>query len=164
MEATMQPTRIDNNTLTAATMEALQLIEQAMVVLAPYVVIITPEDRRSTLKPGESFPAAGKALCRASREYPTLRAVASFEPEAVEEDLENVEALAPLAEKVLELAQRLSDSKLVWLSEAYGPCLSLYSLAKTLARQNGALRTVISPLAQIFSSLRARAEEPIEEK
>lgn len=160
----MQPTRIDTKTLSAATAEALQLIEQALTVLAPYVAIITPDDRKATLKPGEGFPVAGRALCRASREHPTLRAAASFEPEAVEEDLENIEVLAPLVERLAELQQRLSDSRLVWLSEAYGPCLSLYSLAKTMARQNGALRTVISPLAQIFSSPRARAEDPVVEE
>jgi hypothetical protein len=163
MEAIMQPTRIDTKTLAIATAEALQYIEQALAALAPYTPILTPEERRSMLRPGEGFPSAAKALCRASREHAMLSAVVSFEPEAVQEDLDNLEILAPLLERLAELSQRVSDSRLVWLSEAYVPCLALYSAAKSIAKQNGALRNVISPIAQIFSG-RARTEEPVTEE
>ena len=159
----MQSTRIDTKTLTTATSEALQHIEQALTALSAYTPILTPEERRAMLRPGEGFPAAAKALCRASREHALLSAAVSFEPEAVQEDLDNLEVLAPLLERLAELSQRVSDSRLVWLSEAYVPCLALYSAAKSQARQNGALRTMIAPIAQIFSG-RARAEDPVVEE
>jgi hypothetical protein len=159
----MEGTRIDTSTFSKAVLDALAHVEQAMALLAPYLVIITAEERKAALKPGEGFSLTAKSLCRASREHTPLSAAANFNPEAVEEDLANVEVLAPLAERIGELAQRVADSKLVWLAEAYGPSLALYSLAKTMGKQNGALRNLLAPMAQIFSSPRAREESPSED-
>lgn len=159
----MEPSRIDTKALASATAEARQHIEQALALLAPYTPIVTSEERRATLRPGEGFTSAAKALCRASVEHPLLSAAVNFSSEAVQEDLDNVELLAPLVEKLTELSQRLSDSKLIWLAEAYLPCLALYSAAKSQSKQNGALRNVVSPIAQIFAG-RSRAEAPAEEK
>lgn len=156
----MTLTRIKTQELAKALTEALQKLDEVRALLAPYLVIATPQDRRDAVRPPESFPAAGRALCRASVEHPLLQAAApQFEAEAVIEDLDNVDLLEPLTEKLEEMLQQIADSKLSWLSEAYLPSLAVYAVAKAMSKTNGALRTVVDPLAQIFSTARSRRTE-----
>src|SRR5262249_40197885 len=106
----------------------------------------------------DGFPDAGRSLARAAVQHPEIAAVSGFESDAVVEDLDNVDVLAPLVEKVAELAQTLADTKLAWLAEAGGPSLAPYLVAKV--KRSGALRTVIDPLAAIFATARSRAATP----
>jgi hypothetical protein len=155
----MQYTRIDTAKLTAAVQQAIVKIDEAAALLAPFAVIISAEERASTLRPREAFPAAGRALARAVADYPGIGAASGFDGAAVNEDLDNAEALAPLVEKLTELSRRVDDSKLVWLAEAWVPSLAAYGVAKVAARANAALRTVVAPLAEIFATHRAKKEE-----
>jgi hypothetical protein len=54
--------------------------------------------------------------------------------------------------KLSELTQRIADSRLVWLADAWGPSLAAYAAAKALATRQGALRTIVQTLAPIFST------------
>ena len=57
----------------------------------------------------------------------------------------------------------VNETRLTWLSEAWVPSLALYAIAKVEAETDGALRTIVEPLAAVFSTPRRRGkkgEEP----
>ena len=158
----MQPTRIKTADLEVAVTKAVNKIDEAMALLAPFLVLITDDERAATPRTRDGFPDASPALGRAIADHPKIADAADYNSEAVEEDLANAKVLAPLGEKLVEITQRVADSKLVWLAEAYVPSLTAYGVAKVVAKTNAALRTVIAPLAAIFATRRGKQndEEP----
>jgi len=156
-------TRIDTVKLKAAVALANQKVNEAFEILAPYLVVISDADRASTPRPRDGFPDAAGSLMQALGEHPDIAKVAGFDAAAVKEDLANVAELKTLAERVAEFNQRLSDSRLTWLAEAWMPSLTVYGVAKVVAENTPALRTVIAPLARIFAPRRNRATAPVDE-
>lgn len=154
----MQSTRIKTADLEVAVTKAAKKIDEAMGLLAPFLVVITDAERAATPRTREAFPEASAALGRAIADHPKIADAADYNGEAVEEDLANAKVLAPLAEKLVEFAQQVADSKLVWLAEAYVPSLTAYGVAKVVAKTNAALRTVIAPLAAVFATRRGKQE------
>jgi vacuolar-type H+-ATPase subunit I/STV1 len=154
----MESTRINTKKLNVAVAKATKKIEEANALLAPYLVLLTENERARMPRAREGFSPVGRSLVRAIAEHPEVATASGFEAKAVVEDLDNVEALAPLVEKVSELGRRLADSRLTWLAEAWVPSLTAYGVAKALSKSNAALRTVIAPLAEMFATRRARAQ------
>jgi hypothetical protein len=152
----MPPNRIKSADLQLAVTKAAKKIDEAMDLLAPYLVLITDEERAATPRTREAFPEMSKSLGRAIVDHPKIADAADYDSEAVQEDLTNAAALAPLAEKLTEFTQRVADSKLVWLAEAYIPSLTAYGVAKVIAKNNAALRSVIAPLAVVFATRRGK--------
>ncbi|MFO0586916.1 MAG: hypothetical protein U0441_05230 [Polyangiaceae bacterium] len=156
----MEFTRVDTKKLKAAIEKAVSHIDQAKAALQPYLANMTDEQRGTLAHPRASFPTAGRALARAALEHPEVAAVSDFEAEAVVEDLDNSEALAPMLEKLSDLNRLVSDTRLLWLSEAWVPSLALYAVAKVKAKTNGAIRTVVDPLADVFATVRRSPKKP----
>lgn len=154
----MGATRIDTKKLKAAIEQAERKVDEAKKILAPYLVILTDKERAEMPRARDKFEPAGRQLARAIPEHAKIAAAVDFDAEAVIEDLDNVAALSPLAEKTAELTQQIADSKLTWLAEAWSPSLAVYAVAKAGARVDGKLRTLIEPLAAIFATRRARRE------
>jgi len=152
----MKYTRIDTEELKTAAAKAAKKIDEATTILAPFLVVISEQERASTPRAREGFPDAGRKLSRAIVDHPKIAAASEYDGEAVNEDLDNVEALSPVVEKLAELTRRVTDSKLVWLAEAWVPSLTAYGVAKVAAKANAALRTVIAPLAEIFATARSK--------
>jgi hypothetical protein len=150
----MRETRVDTKNLKDAVHVAAGHLDQAAAALKPYLVVISDAERASTPRTRDGFPDAGRTLARAAANHPEMVAA------AVVEDLDNVAVLAPVAEKVARLGQLLADTKLTWLAEAWVPALALYALAKVRSKADGALRTVVDPLAAIFANRRGRASKP----
>jgi hypothetical protein len=160
LEGIVQYTRVNTDDLRVAVQKAIEKINEAAAILAPFLVVLSQEGRAGTPRAREGFPEAGRSLARAIVAHPAIAAAAKYDVEAVNEDLDNVAALAPLTEKIAELTQLVADSKLVWLAEAWVPSLSAYGIAKVAAKDNGALRTIIAPLAAIFAIARAKKGQP----
>lgn len=159
----MQSTRIKTSDLEVAVTKATKKIDEAIAAIEAVVVLmIGKEERASMPRPPEGFPEASAALGRAIADHPKIADAADYNAEAVAEDLANATLLAPLSEKLTEFSQRVADIKLVWLAEAYVPSLTAYGVAKVVAKNNPALRTVIAPLAAIFATRRGKQtdEEP----
>jgi hypothetical protein len=156
----MRETRVDTKNLKDAVHVAAGHLDQAAAALKPYLVVISDAERASTPRTRDGFPDAGRTLARAAANHPEMVAASGFDAEAVVEDLDNVAVLAPVAEKVARLGQLLADTKLTWLAEAWVPALALYALAKVRSKADGALRTVVDPLAAIFANRRGRASKP----
>jgi hypothetical protein len=153
----MKPSvRVDSQQFQAAMTQASQKIDEALVLLTPYLVVLTEADRVSIPRVRNGFPEAGRSLCDASVEHPKLCTATDFDAAVVRESLANVDTLAMITGKVAELSQRIADSRLAWLGDSYVASLAAYGVAKVLARANGAIRTVIAPLARIFAVSRSR--------
>jgi len=78
----------------------------------------------------------------------------------VNEDLDNVELLASVEQRVSNLSRLLADSRLTWLAEAFVPSLQLYGVAKVRAKDNAQLEQTIAPLARVFATRRRAPAEP----
>lgn len=156
----MDFTRVDTKKLRAAIEKAVSHIDQAKAALQPFLANMTDEQKGTLAHPRAAFPAAGRTLARAAVEHPEVAAVSEFDAEAVVEDLDNAEALAPVVEKLSELTRLVGDTRLLWLSEAYVPSLALYAVAKVKAKTNGAIRTIVDPLAEVFATVRRSPKKP----
>jgi hypothetical protein len=163
----MVSTRIDTAKLRLAAEQATKKIEEANELLAPYLVLLSDQERAKIPRTRDGFDDATRSLTRGIEGHANVVAATDFDSEAVLEDLENVKVLTPVLEKIVELNQRIADSQLVWRAEAWTPALLAYGVAKVLSKTNAALRSVVDPLAAIFATYRARApklQEPTEKK
>jgi hypothetical protein len=152
----MNYTRVNTKKLQAALAEAQDHLDKAQAILEPYLAILTGNDRQLLPRPPTTFPEAGRSLARAVSTRPEIAAATEYDGEAVCEDLDNAAMLAPIDEKLTELAQRVVDTRLQWLAEAWVPSLATYAVAKVRAKTDGALRTVVDPMAAVFATRRGR--------
>jgi hypothetical protein len=150
----------DRTAKEVAVARALAHLTQAWRELEPYLVTMTPEQRKESLRAPLRLNEAGRAMAYAAEAFPRLRAACpSFDPALVVSRLEDAELIAPLANQAEALARLADDSRQRWLSEAYTSTLSLYRMSKAMAQEDPALQAVIQPLAEIFAARRrARAE------
>jgi hypothetical protein len=160
----MASKRIDPIQFQAAVSEASSHLTAAFELLAPFLVVLTEEERLHVPRTRQGFLEAGRKLALAIVEYPTVAQAAEYDPTAAGECLDNVAQLNGLRLKVSELAQRLADSRLVWLADAWGPSLALYAAARALATRQGALRTVVQTLAPVFANQRPQKKAKESEK
>ena len=65
-----------------------------------------------------------------------------------------------MLEKLNALNRLVADTRLLWLSEAWVPSLALYAVAKVKAKTNGAIRTIVDPLAEVFATIRRAPKKP----
>ena len=156
----MNYTRVDTKKLKAGIEKAVGHLEQAKAALTPFLSTMTDDERGSLAHPRAAFPAAGRALARAAVDHPEVAAVSAFDAEAVVEDLDNAEAIAPVVEKLNELTRLVGDTRLLWLSEAWVPSLALYAVAKVKSKTDGAIRTIVDPLAEVFATARRTPKKP----
>jgi hypothetical protein len=152
----MELTRVETAALTRAIAEAEQKVAEALEALKPFLVALTDSERETTPRARRGFPEAGRKLAEAAARWPALAETVGYDVEAVVEDLDNAEALAPLAERVEQLARRLADTRLTWLAEAWLPSLAVYASAKVGAARDPTLRALVDPLAPVFGTRRRR--------
>lgn len=158
----MDSTRIDTAKLELAAEQASKKIDEANALLAPYLVILSDQERAKIPRTRDGFDEATRSLTRGIEGHDNVILATDFDSAAVLEDLDNVKLLTPVLEKVVELNQRIADSQLVWRGEAWTPALLAYGVAKVLSKTNAALRSVVDPLAAIFATYRTRAKKPQE--
>jgi hypothetical protein len=152
----MKTTRINTTELKTAVGIAVEHINQAHAVLKPFAVTLTDDERATTPRVRDGFTAAGRSLARAVTGHTDICTCVGYDAAAVNEDLDNVEALAPLAEKVAELNRGIADSRLTWTAEAYVSSLAVYAVAKVRARTDGAMKAVVEPLSEVLATHRQK--------
>jgi hypothetical protein len=148
----MTSKRVDPIEFEAAVSEAQAYLTVAFELLAPYLVVLTDDERLSVPRTRTGFLEAGRKLALAIDGHPAVAQAAEYNPIAAGECLDNVAQLNRLTSKLSELTQRIADSRLVWLADAWGPSLAVYAAAKALATRQGALRTIVQALAPIFAT------------
>lgn len=156
----MNLTRRDTKKVRTAVSAAAKKVEEAIAALDAVLVLLPDAERASVPRVRSDFPAAGRALAKASADHPDLVALTEYDAEAVIEDLDNVAALADLDPPLARLGQMISDSRLLWLAEAYVPSLALYAVAKVRGKKDGKLEQTIAPLADVLSTSRKKSAKP----
>ncbi|MFO0648077.1 MAG: hypothetical protein U0326_17695 [Polyangiales bacterium] len=151
----MEYTRVDTKKLTAAIARVVGALRQADEALDDLTVLLTPAARSSLLKPRDGFAAAARTLAK-SGDLDDLKAAVGYESEAVLEDLANVEALDEVETLLAKIKQRVDDSSLLWLSEAYGMTLELYGVAKARAKVDARVAKAIEALVAHLASPRLK--------
>jgi hypothetical protein len=144
--------RIDPAAFQAALEVAAQHVTAAFAVLRPFLVVISEEERIRTPRVRHGFLAAARDLAYALVDYPAIGAAVDYDAQAVADCLDNASRLSQVTVKLGELSQRIADSHLVWVADAWQPSLAAYGVAKIAARKNAALRTVVSALGKLFTA------------
>ena len=150
----MVTTRVDTAVLAGNVAKADTLFDQLVKLLYPQLVVLADDAREALPRPPVRYAKVAGALIDAAMARPALCTAAEFDPAAVKEDLANVQELLVFTAKVQELLQRLVDSRLQWLAEAYVPSLHLYKMAKVRAESDGELRLIIEPMEEVFAPQR----------
>lgn len=151
--------RVDPKEFKATMKLAEEGLDQVLSALRKHLELLTPEERKRTLKPPDDFMTAGRTLARATEAHPAIAESTDYDAKAVIEDLDNVVALQPVMEKTVEVQQLLADARLRWLAESYVPSLQVYGVAKVIARLNAEVQKLVAPLARVFGTGRERKNE-----
>jgi hypothetical protein len=151
--------KVDPIQFQAAVAEAQAYLTVAFELLEPFLVVLSDDERRYVPRARAGFLEAGRNLALAIAEHPAVAQAAEYDPVAAEECLDNVAQLNGLIIKLGELAQRITDSRLVWLADAWRPSLAVYAAAKALATRQGALRTIVQVLAPVFDTPKPSKKE-----
>ena len=133
----MASKRVDPIEFESAVSEAQAYLTVAFELLAPYLVVLSDDERLSVPRTRTGFLEAGRKLALAIDGHPAVAQAAEYDPIAAGECLDNVAQLNGLMIKLSELTQRIADSRLVWLADAWGPSLAVYAAAKALATRQG---------------------------
>ncbi len=152
----MTPTRVDTKKLRSAVTLAVKKLGEAVDALEPHLAVLPDAERATIPRVRSDFPSAARKLAVESEKHGDVVAATDYDAEAVLEDLDNVEALAALADPLARLQRMLDDSRLLWLAEAYVPSLELYGVAKVRAKKDGKLAQAIAPLAEMFATPRRK--------
>ena len=128
-----------------AVLAAIETIRQKL----PFLIDLTPEQRRSLPKMGDKSRAfVGKALAIAQHNSNFLPR--SFSVEEMERDVGLIESLQPIMVSLTRLFEQLEDSFTEVGSEAYSAALVVYQSART-AGEGESLETLLDDMAQRFA-------------
>jgi hypothetical protein len=134
-----------------AVLDAIQTIREKL----PFLVDLTPEERRNLPKMGDSSRAfVAQALEVAKQNTDMLPR--SFDVEEMRKDVELLEALAPIRTSLAQLSEFVDDTCVGVGSEAYTASLLIYQFARS-AGKGAALDSALDSLGQRF----ARKSRPV---
>lgn len=150
--------RVDTKKLAAAIKKATAHIQEAHNVLEPYLVLLSPEERKATLKPGEgALDAVAETAARLSNEkFAGIVATSKMDLEAIREDVANIKLLATLVPQLTALVTRIGDTRLRWGGEAYSEALTPYGVMKAHAENDAEVAEAIDPMTSHLAMGRRR--------
>lgn len=128
-----------------AVLAAVETIRQKL----PFLISLTPEQRRSLPKMGDKSRAfVGKALHVAQLKSDYLPR--SFSVEEMERDVALIEVLQPIMASLTSLQEQVSDTYTEVGSEAYSAALVVYQYARTSGEAAG-LEALLDDMGQRFA-------------
>lgn len=138
----------------AAVLAAIATIKQKL----PFLIDLSPEDRRSLPKMGDKSRAfVSKAVEIASQNPDFLPR--SFEIDEMRHDMELYEALQPIAFALTQLQELVDDTQIAAGSEAYVAALTVYNYARA-SGQGQALDGLADELGRRFARKTPAATPP----
>ena len=146
-------------TLSAEDQAAIKSALATIRAKLPFLVDLTPEERRSIPKMGDKTRAfVAQALDVAERNIDLMPH--SFELEAMRADVELAHTLEALLSEVTQLRELLDDTYLAVGSEAYVSALNVYAYAKAAGKGSG-LDALLDTLGRRFAQQRRQATEVV---
>ena len=138
------------NAIPAPVVEQLgSLLTQAIELIAPYAIALTPDERQSLPKMGEKTLSFVEKAHQFAQQSPTVRPpyldMAEFDI-----DFSDAHGLWPLKNRVRQLGELLEDTTMIAGSEAYQAALVFYGAAKIAAAQD------VQGAKAVYEDLRAR--------
>lgn len=132
-------------------------------LLAPYLIALTPEDRRKLLKMGDgSEPFVSKVMDYAVSDPQFLPPFVQIAE--LKKDWEAVTARLPIFRTVQQLENNLSDTVMLTGSEAFEGSLSYYNSVKLGAKMNVPnAKTIYEDLSKRFEAQGKRKAKPSDE-
>jgi hypothetical protein len=132
-------------------------------LLEPYLIALTPEDRRKLLKMGDgSEPFVSKVMDYAVSDPQFLPPFVQFAE--LKKDWDAYSALVPIFRTVQQLENNLSDTVMLTGSEAFEGSLGYYSSIKLGAKMNVPnAKTIYEDLSKRFEAQGKRKTKPSEE-
>lgn len=128
-----------------AALDALALVRSKL----PFLIDLTPDDRQSLLKMGDKSRAfVAQALTIAEQDDSFLPR--SFDTAEMRQDVQLIEALAPIMVAVTQLNEMLGDTFALVGSDAYSAALLVYNALKAKGG-NGALDDLSDALGKRFA-------------
>lgn len=114
---------------------AHSMINEALALLSPYMLALTPTDRRELPKMGEKTIAFVEKAHEFAKQNPNLRPP-YMDMNDFDIDFSDARSLWALLNTVHQLEQTLDDTEMVAGSEAYRTALVFYQSVKMASAQN----------------------------
>jgi len=132
--------------------QVLDLQTQVKTLLAPYLVALTPDERRGIPKMSDKTVTFVSKTLEYANAYPQF-APAYLNMEGLQIDVKAVDDLTSVEQLVENLASQVSDSIMLSGSEAYVAALTFYNSVKEAARRN------VPGAKAIYDDLKVRFEQ-----
>jgi len=132
--------------------QVLDLQTQVKTLLAPYLVALTPDERRGIPKMSDKTVTFVSKTLEYANAYPQF-APAYLNMEGLQIDVKAVDDLTSVEQLVENLASQVSDSIMLSGSEAYVAALTFYNSVKEAARRN------VPGAKAIYDDLKMRFEQ-----
>jgi hypothetical protein len=136
-----------------AVMQAIATIREKL----PFLIDLTPEDRRTMLKMGDKSRAFVSKALEVATQNPNFLP-RSFDLEEMRRDLALFETLYPVLLSLTQLQELVDDTCIASASEAYTAALAVYSYAKASGDVTG-LDAVIDEMGRRFNR-RSKKKQP----
>ncbi|WGV24194.1 hypothetical protein [Halotia branconii] len=130
---------------------ALQTIQDKL----PFLVTLSPDERRKMLKMGDKSLAFVNNSVSAAKSNPEILP-ASFDVEELVGDYQLATALNEVLISMYQLAEQVDDTLLAVGSEAMTSSLTVYDYVKTAAKKTPGLKTVAEQLGERFKAIKGR--------
>jgi hypothetical protein len=141
---------------------ALEKINEVVTLLEPYIINLTPMERKSLFKMGDKSLAFNEKAFEYAKSNPSYAPV-YMDMVKYEADMYGATSVRTLLLTVKQLEQGLSDTVMVSGGEAFNQSLIFYNAVKQAARQDvpGA-KAIYSELRVRFPGSRTRPKEKTE--
>lgn len=139
--------------------KVLDLLKQAEDILKPYLIALTPEERKKLPKMGDKTIPFVEKVTEYAKSNPEF--VPSYmNVQNLEIDFQAVSDLTLMIRPTDQLASSLNDTTLLAGSEAYSSALVYYNAVKQAARNNVPnAKTIFDDLKKRFDKLRAKKDK-----
>jgi hypothetical protein len=145
-------------TVPVADMTLISTALETLRAKLPFLVMLTPEERKTILKLGDKSVAFMEKALDAARQHPEILP-ADFSLEEFEKDVKLVEQLTKIRTELVALLQGVDDTLMAAGSETMVHSVTVYSYCKTAARRSPGLRGTVEGMAERWKKLTGK-EKP----
>nr|VFK60591.1 MAG: hypothetical protein BECKTC1821F_GA0114240_10477 [Candidatus Kentron sp. TC] len=129
--------------------QAIEAAFQTILEKLPFLVNLTPKERRSLFKTGVDSVSFIENALNAAQDYPDILP-ATFKTEELKSDVDLFSVLTDIGTIAASVASEIDDTRLAVGSEAMEKGTQVYNYVKTAAKTTPGLKPVADQLGQRF--------------